>query len=243
MTRPTGATRIGAATDPERRAADAGHAAPRGDASVDVAVDVVAYALRAGELVAALVPVRGRGSGPQHAFPGGRVRVAESLDDAAARWLGQRLPGERAHLEQLYTFGAPGRDPAARVVSVAYLALLPRAAEVPGVSWWPAASLPPLAYDHPAVARVALERLRAKLGYTNVAFALLPPAFTLADLQSLYEAVLGETLDRRNFRKRALASGLLAPLDSERRGPHRPARLYRFVHRRPITMSLLAERR
>src|SRR5262249_30878958 len=119
MTRPTGAPRIGAATDPERRAADAGHAAPRGDASVDVAVDIVAYALRAGELVAALVPVRGRGSGPQHAFPGGRVRVAESLDDAAARWLGQGLPGERAHLEQLYTFGAPGRDPAARVVSVA----------------------------------------------------------------------------------------------------------------------------
>jgi 8-oxo-dGTP diphosphatase len=218
-------------------------ARPLGDASVGVAVDVVPYAWRDGELVAALVPVRTRAGETLYAFPGGRVRVAESLDAAAARWLDRGLPGENAHLEQLYTFGEPGRDSAARVVSVAYLALLPRAADLPGVGWWPAGALPPLAYDHRAVAEVALGRLRAKLGYTNVAFALLPPAFTLAELQSLYEGILGRSLDRRNFRKRALASDLLIPLEAERRGAHRPARLYRFAERRPITISLLGERR
>jgi hypothetical protein len=216
----------------------------RAHASVGVAVDVVPYALRDGALVAGLVPTRAHGGGAaQHAFPGGRVRVAESLDAAAARWLARSLDGERAHIEQLFTFGEPGRDPAARVVSVAYLALLGRAATLPGLAWWPATALPPLAYDHDAVARVALARLRAKLGYTNVAFALLAPAFTLAELQSLYEAVLGRTLDRRNFRKRALATGLLTSLAAERRGPHRPAKLYRFAHRRPTTISLLGERR
>ena len=239
------ATPKSAAVDPEprREAGAAIGSRPRGEASVGVAVDVVPYALRDGELVTALVPVRTYGTTMHYAFPGGRVRTAESLDEAAARWLGRGLPGERGHLEQLYTFGEPGRDPAARVVSVAYLALLARAADLPGVSWWPVGSLPALAYDHDAVARVALARLRAKLGYTNVAFALLPPRFTLAELQSLYEAVLGRRLDRRNFRKRALASDLLVALETERRGAHRPARLYRFAERRPITISVLGERR
>jgi D-serine deaminase-like pyridoxal phosphate-dependent protein/ADP-ribose pyrophosphatase YjhB (NUDIX family) len=179
---------------------------------------VVPYALRDGRLVAALVDVRAGEDAAKHAFPGGRVRVSESLDEAAARWLARGLPGEAAHLEQLYTFGEPGRDPAARVVSVAYLALLPRAAEVPGIAWWPADRLPPLAYDHDVVARVALARLRAKLGYTNIAYSLLPEAFTLAELQHLYEAVLGRTLDRRNFRKRLLGADLLVPLAAARRG-------------------------
>jgi 8-oxo-dGTP diphosphatase len=213
------------------------------EATVGVAVDVVPYALRDGRLVAGLVAVREGDGSLKAAFPGGRVRAHESLDDAAARWLARGLPGESAHLEQLYTFGEPGRDPAARVVSVAYLALLPRAADVPGIAWHPADDLPPLAYDHDAVARVALARLRAKLGYTNVAYSLLPERFTLAELQHLYEAVLGRSLDRRNFRKRLLASGLLVPLAAARRGAHRPARLYRFAEQRPITIAVLGGHR
>ena len=212
------------------------------DASVGVAVDVVPYALRDGTLVAALVPVVTPGGRRRHAFPGGRVRVAESLDRAASRWLERTLPGEEAHVEQLYTFGEPGRDPAARVVSVAYLALLPRASDVTGIEWHPAGRLPTLAYDHDTVARVGLARLRAKLGYTNVAWSLLPSMFTLAELHGLYEAVLDRPLDRRNFRKRMLALDLLEPLDSARRGPHRPARLFRFAVHAPITIGILSER-
>jgi 8-oxo-dGTP diphosphatase len=215
--------------------------APATDASVGVAVDAVPFALDGDALVVALVEVRGDPQGG-FAFPGGRVRVAESLDAAAARWLDAALPGESAHLEQLYTFGEPGRDPAARVVSVAYLAFLPRAAKTPGAHWFPVADLPRLAYDHGVVARTALQRLRAKLNYTNIAYTLLPGSFTLGELQRAYEAILGRALDRRNFRKRILALDFLEPLGTARRGRHRPALLYRFAERRPMTIGVLSER-
>ena len=144
-------------------------------------------------------------------LPGGRVRLAESLDQAASRWLAGCLRGERVHLEQLYTFGEPGRDPTARVVSVAYLALLPRASTMPGMRWYPAAELPALAYDHDVVARIALARLRAKLGYTNIAYSLLPPSFTLAELQSSTRRPRPSPRPTK-LPQRALALGLLEPL-------------------------------
>ncbi len=210
-------------------------------ATVGVAVDVVPFAIVDGVLHAALVPAQSAGR-RRLAFPGGRVREHESLDEAAERFLSAYLPGHGAYVEQLYTFGEPGRDAAARVVSVAYFALLSEARPAPDVRWLPATELPPLAYDHGTIALVAVERLRAKLAYTNLAYALLPPTFTLAELQEVYEAVLGRRLDRRNFRKRILALGLLTPLGEARRGPHRPARLYRFTERRPATISVLSER-
>jgi 8-oxo-dGTP diphosphatase len=213
---------------------------PHADATVGVAVDVVPLALHDGRVHGAVVRVAGRDAGGSLAFPGGRVRENESLDDAAMRWLRGALPRVRAHVEQLYTFGDPGRDPASRVVSVAYLALLPRVAERPGVEWVPCDPAPRLAYDHRTILRVALERLRAKLAYTNLAGALLDDAFTLAELQQVYETVLGRALDRRNFRKRVLALGLVEPLGTTRHGPHRPAALYRFATRTPITVDVLA---
>jgi 8-oxo-dGTP diphosphatase len=203
---------------------------------------VVPLALHEGRLHAAAVRVRHADASDRRAFPGGRVRENESLDAAAARWLDRWLPRAAAHVEQLYTFGDPGRDPASRVVSVAYLALLPRTVDAPGVEWIGCAPMPRLAYDHRTILQVALERLRAKLAYTNLAWALLDESFTLADLQQLYETVLGRPLDRRNFRKRVLALGLLTPLGATRHGPHRPAQLYRFTTRRPITVGILSER-
>jgi 8-oxo-dGTP diphosphatase len=107
------------------------------------------------------------------------------------------------------------------------------------VAWWPVRRLPPLAYDHGDVVRIAVTRLRAKLQYTNLVYTLLPPTFTLTELQAAYEAILGRRLDRRNFRKKILSTGLLAPLGRLRRGPHRPAALYRFRRRRPMTVALL----
>jgi len=108
-----------------------------------------------------------------------------------------------------------------------------------GVAWHAVSRLPHLAYDHAAVVRLAVTRLRAKLQYTNLAYTLLPPSFTLGELQSLYEAILGRKLDRRNFRRRVLSLGLLRPLRRMRRGAHRPAALYAFRSRRPMTVTVL----
>lgn len=212
------------------------HPSTHTDATVGVAVDVVPLTLQEGALHAAVVRVERGDERGRLAFPGGRVRENESLDDAAARWLDGTLPGVRAHVEQLYTFGEPGRDPASRVVSVAYLALLAR--PLPGALWVPCEPALRLAYDHRTILRTALERLRAKLAYTNLAWALLDDSFTLGELQHVYETVLGHTLDRRNFRKRILALDLLTPLGTTRHGAHRPAQLYRFRTRRPITIEV-----
>src|SRR5262249_20409680 len=132
------------------------------------------------------------------------------------------------YLEQLYTFGSPERDPHDRVVAVAYVALIPDGGRFPNpdtgtdpdVAWQAVADLPRLAYDHRTVVERAVARLRAKLGYTNLVYTLLPRTFTLGELQAMYEAILGHTLDRRNFRKKLLATGLLRPLGRVRRGAH-----------------------
>jgi 8-oxo-dGTP diphosphatase len=177
------------------------------------------------------------------ALPGGRVGSAEALEDAARRHLAAQSGVRSIYLEQLYTFGSPKRDPHGRVVSVAYVALIPhggrQAGERRDAAWHPVARLPGLAYDHPAVVRTALARLRAKLRYTNLVYTLLPPSFTLGELQEMYEAILGRTLDRRNFRKKMLSLGLLRRADGVRRGSHRPAALYAFRRRRPMMVEIL----
>jgi 8-oxo-dGTP diphosphatase len=180
------------------------------------------------------------------------VRAEESLDEAARRELAAQTGVRGIYLEQLYTFGSPGRDPQARVVSVAYFALIPHGGRFPrrpgrpapderyiDVAWRRATHARLLAYDHGAVVRAAVARLRAKLGYTNLVYSLLPPAFTLGELQAMYEAILGRALDRRNFRKKILSLGLLEPLGRVRRGPHRPAALYAFRRRRPMMIRIL----
>lgn len=213
-----------------------------------VAVDVAVCTVRDDVLHVLLVQTAGGPFAGAWALPGGLVGDDESLDDAAARELGARTGVEGIYLEQLYTFGRPERDPAARVVSVAYVALIPHGGRFPGsvddpkyrrVAWWPAERLPPLAYDHADVVRVAVARLRAKLQYTNLVYTLLPPSFTLSELQAVYEAILARRLDRRNFRKKILSTDLLAALGRQRRGAHRPATLYRFRRRRPMTVAIL----
>ena len=181
------------------------------------------------------------------ALPGGRVQAGETLDDAAARELAAHSGLADPYLEQLYTFGSPERDPRGHVVSVAYLGLTPMravaesgpAGKYAALEWHPVAALPRLAYDHGAVVASAVARLQAKLRYTNLAYALLDETFTLADLQSVYESVLGRHLDRRNFRKKILALGWLRALGRKRRGPHRPASLYVFRDRSPREVDVL----
>ena len=216
-------------------------------ASAAVAVDVAVFTVRDGSLHVLLAQARSGPFAGWWALPGGRVGEEESLDEAAARELPAPTAARDVYLEQLYTFGQPRRDPRGRVVSVAYVGLVADPERVggaapdkyAGVAWHPASRLPPLAYDHAAVVRLAVTRLRAKLQYTNLAYTLLPPSFTLGELQSLYEAILGRKLDRRNFRRRVLSLGLLRPLRRMRRGAHRPAALYAFRSRRPMTVTVL----
>ena len=194
-------------------------------------------------LVAAMAPVRPLGAVDSVSelkvdYPnGGQVRLYGADNPNALRGI---------YLEQLFTFGDPRRNPAAHVVSTAYFALLstPFDDVRPGTkyseaAWLGVGHLPALAYDHNQIAKVALERLRAKVAYTNVVYGLLPRQFTLSELQRVYEVILGRSLDRRNFRKALLASGLVRRLSSERRGAHRPAALYAFRERRLRNLEIV----
>jgi ADP-ribose pyrophosphatase YjhB (NUDIX family) len=203
------------------------------------AVDVVIFRVHGPALQALLVRIK---HGPflgRWAFPGGLVGIGEPLDEAARRELFEKTAIRDVYLEQLFTFGDPARNPSAHVVSTVYFALLPPSAPMPQsgskyseAAWFDVLRVPALAYDHNRVAKVALERLRAKVEYTNVVYSLLPRQFTLGELQRVYEVICGRSFDRRNFRKKILESDLLTPLRRYRRGAHRPAALYGFRERK-----------
>ncbi|HJU28004.1 MAG TPA: NUDIX domain-containing protein [Candidatus Binataceae bacterium] len=211
-----------------------------------VAVDTVLFAIRDGRLRCYLVRLKRGPHVGKWAFPGGLVRVGEMLEDAARRELRASAGIADCYLEQLFTFGDPTRDPRSHVVSVAYMALIDDPATVrsgsgkyTGSEWFDPGRMPPLAYDHALMAEYAVKRLKAKLEYTNIAANLLPATFTFAQLAELYGAVLDRRLDRRNFRRRIVAMGLLKRLPRERRGAHRPAGLYAFARRSLQAIEML----
>jgi 8-oxo-dGTP diphosphatase len=201
-----------------------------------VTVDVVMMSLRQRDLQVLLVKRRSWPYEGMWAIPGGFVNMDESLEEAARRELKEETGVENVYLEQLYTFGDPGRDPRTRVITVVYFALLDsdrlqvRAADdAVEVGWFSVYHLPPLAFDHAEIIQYALNRLRGKLDYTTIAFNLLPERFTLHELQRVYEIILHRELDKRNFRKKILATGILEDTGAKKmEGTHRPARLYRF---------------
>ena len=199
-------------------------------------VDCVVFGYDEGELKVLLIerglePFKGR-----WALPGGFVRVDETLEQAARRELAEETGLKDVFLEQLYTFGDVDRDPRERVVSVAYYALVKlsehearAATDAANAEWFPVSKTPKLAFDHADILAIALARLKGKVRYQPIGFELLPPRFTLSQLQHLYEAVLGTDLDKRNFRKKVLGFGLLVPLkETQMAGHHRPAQLFRF---------------
>ena len=218
-----------------------------------VTVDVALVTAREGHLEAALVrradfPERGKWG-----LPGGFVQWDESLDDAAARVLRSKLGLSGIYLEQLYTFGRPDRDPRTRVITVAYYALVDAARlvtdlsganglclarlEVPwkGERGGTVAALDergqafPLAFDHGQILGLVVRRLRGKLNYAPIGFELLPRRFTLRQLQSVHETILGRRLNKDSFRRRMLASRLIVPTGQQEADVgHRPAALYRF---------------
>ena len=214
-------------------------------ASPRVAVDVVIFTIDAGALQALLVEVKTGPFAGRWAFPGGLVPVREAPELTATRELRAQTGIHDVYLEQLRTFGDPARDPHAHVVSVAFFALVPSKGHAPAhpkygrIAWFPVRALPSLAYDHNAIARYALTRLQAKVEYTNIVYSLLPHDFTLGELQEIYSIILDRRFDRRNFRKKILALGLLRPLRRQRRGRHRPAQLYAFTRREPMNVEML----
>src|SRR5689334_1528815 len=199
-------------------------------------VDCVVFGFDEGDLKVLLIerglePFKGR-----WALPGGFVRVDETLDEAARRELEEEAGLKNVFLEQLYTFGAVGRDPRERVVSVAYYALVKlsdhrakAATDAAHAEWFPISKTPKLAFDHADILATALARLKGKVRYQPIGFELLPPKFTLSQLQHLYEAILETGLDKRNFRKKVLGFGLLVSLkETQMTGRHRPAQLFSF---------------
>ena len=205
-----------------------------------VTVDCVVFGLDEEDLKVLLIqrgqePFKGR-----WALPGGFVRMEESLEDAARRELAEEAGVRPGLLEQLYTFGEPGRDPRGRVITVAYFALVKltdhkvqAATDASQAAWFSVWDMPKLAFDHAEVVATALQRLKGKVRYQPIGFELLPPKFTLTQLQRLYETILEKELDKRNFRKKILSMELLEELDEvEQDVSHRAARLYRFDHKK-----------
>jgi|SRR5258708_6711358 8-oxo-dGTP diphosphatase len=173
------------------------------------------------------------------ALPGGFVRDNEDLNAAALRELDEETGIPGATLEQVEAVGTPGRDTRGHIVTVVYVGLtagdrhmLKPRGDARQACWFDVSAakpLPQLAFDHSELLERALRHLRRRLAEAPVCFELLPETFTLSELQALTEAILGSSLDRRNFRRKVLETGLVAPADGLREGSHRPARLFRFV--------------
>ncbi|WP_436533535.1 NUDIX hydrolase [Actinoplanes sp. HUAS TT8] len=208
-----------------------------------VTVDLVLLTIRQSALQVLLIR---RGIEPflgQWALPGGFVHDDEDLDAAAARELREEtgVDPSTGHFEQLSTYGTPGRDPRGRVVTVAYLALVPdlpaptAGSDAAGAEWRPFDDATGLAFDHDRILADGIERARAKLEYTPLATAFCPPEFTVADLRDVYETVWRTRLDPRNFHRKVTgAEGFVEPTGhSVTRDRGRPAQLYR---RGPATL-------
>jgi 8-oxo-dGTP diphosphatase len=213
---------------------------PRPALTVDVALFTVRGALNGLRLQVLLIR---RGQAPfegRWALPGGFVREDEDLAAAAQRELAEETGVRGAVIEQVAAVGTPGRDPRGHTVTVVYVGLvapdrhrLHATADSAAARWFDVsgpAPLPPLAFDHAELLRLSLAHLRRRAGEAPVCFDLLPAEFTLSELQALLEAILGRSLDRRNFRRRVAELDFLEATGGTRReGAHRPAALYRFV--------------
>jgi 8-oxo-dGTP diphosphatase len=170
------------------------------------------------------------------ALPGGPLLADENLGASVARQLASKVEvGHLGHLEQLETRSDPGRDPRGRTVATAYLGLIPLHVDpvLPDdTAWHPVGALPETAFDHGSIVGSALGRLRAKLSYTNIGFALAPPSFTITELRDLYVAALGYEVDATNLQRVLLRRGVLEPtgdMAAPGRAGGRPAMLYRFA--------------
>lgn len=176
------------------------------------------------------------------AIPGGFVLEHESLEEAVRRELQEETGISVDYLEQLYTFGEPGRDPRQRIISIAYFALVKSAqfqqlkasTDAEHAQWFRIKELPELAFDHHIILNKAIERIRAKIRYQPIGFELLDRVFPFADLEHLYTTLLDRDIDRRNFSRKMLALGILDETKeyAKPEGKGRPSKMYRFNEQR-----------
>lgn len=170
------------------------------------------------------------------ALPGGLVLDNENLDDAVKRELHEEAGIKPDFLEQLYTFGNVDRDPRNRVVSIAYLGLVNPSyhelfadSDAEDARWFSVNKLPKLAFDHDKIIDIALKRLRSKIQYQPIGFNLLNEEFPFSDLENLYKTIIGQEIDRRNFRKKIMSHGLLNETNKvKKEGSGRPGKLFTF---------------
>lgn len=220
-----------------------------------VSVDLVIFGFHGGQLKVLLLRWKGT---ENWCLPGGRIRHEENLEAAAYRSLRERTGINEIFLQQFHTFGQVDRYThfsrqetliklglsdeiidaiVGRDVSVGYYALVEFANVTPSPDlfteecrWWEVDQIPPLLFDHNGMITLALKTLRRQLSYQPIGYNLLPEKFTMPDLQQLYETILGQTLDRRNFQKRMLGYGILERLDERKTGgAHKAPYLYRFI--------------
>ncbi len=200
-----------------------------------VTTDVVVFTIRDQRLNLLLVRRAAPPYAGMWALPGGFLDIDEDLEHCAKRELEEETGVTGVYLEQLYTFGQPDRDPRERIISVTYYALVPSdrielraASDAAAADWFALDNLPALAFDHDRIIALAHRRLVDKLDYSTIAFQFMPETFTLSELQRVYEILLNEKVDKRNFRKRMLALQQIEETGTLRRnGKHRPARVYR----------------
>lgn len=208
--------------------------------SYALTVDCVIFGFIQGELKVALIERKKAPFVGSWALPGGFVTDDETVEEAARRELQEETGINDIYLEQFQVFSKPDRDPRGRVVTVGFFALiaadtidLVATADAASAQWYPAYDLPQLAFDHAQIYAKALEALRIAIQIKPLVFELLPQHFTLTMLQHIYEQILGVTLDKRNFRKKIANMEFIELTKATTQGSqHRPARLYRFNHKR-----------
>lgn len=204
---------------------------------IKVAVDAVVFGYESkGNLSVLLIK---RGVDPYKnawALPGGLVLEEESLETAVKRELKEETGVKIDYLEQLYSFGKPKRDPRNRVISVSYFALvrpnhfkIKADTDADEARWFPVNELPKLAFDHKTIFKTAEKRLKGKLLYQPIGFDLLSAEFPFSDLEHLYATILGQEIDRRNFRKKIMSFGFVEETNKlQKEGSGRPAKLFKF---------------
>ncbi len=216
-----------------------------------ITVDIVLFALLDNALHVFLLPANDATLSNHWQLPGAIPAIQESFVETIHNINSSITDSSSIFIEQLYTYNDPSRIPGKRVVSVSYFGLVSGDHKKPGVSlksvdangnWFSIMKLPHLVFDHQKIIQYAIERLRYKIEYSAVGFELLPSEFTLSELQQTYEAILGESLDKRNFRRRILSSDIIEEIPDKyrpnRRG--RPARLYRY---KPDAIAAIKARR
>lgn len=201
-----------------------------------ISIDCVIFGFDGNDLQLLLIKRNLEPSKGMWALPGGFILSDENLKDAAQRILEEMTAANNIYMEQVFTFGDVDRYPLRRVITVTYYALVkpgnyqlnpgPDASEV---AWFSVNEMPELPFDHHKIYSYALDKLRQKIHHEPIGFNLLPKKFSLTELQVMYEAILGQSLDKRNFRKKLLKMKILVNLKEKQKGvAHRAAELYKF---------------